>query len=55
MVAPAEANHLNVGVLLTLVAALAGEDRTGAIKTVVKLLVADQSDDPAIFLDLTLQ
>jgi hypothetical protein len=54
-VAPAAADQLNVGVLLTLVAALAGEVKVGALNTVVKLLAADQAEVPATFVALTLQ
>ena len=55
VVAPAAADQVNVGVLLTLVAALAGDDKPGALKTVVKLLVADQEDGPTTLVALTLQ
>lgn len=54
-VAPAAAAQLNVGVLLTPVAPLAGADKAGALRTVVKLLAADQADVPATFVALTLQ
>ena len=55
VVAPAAADQVNVGVLLTLVAALAGDDKPGALMIVVKLLGADQSDVPTTFVALTLQ
>jgi hypothetical protein len=54
-VAPAAVDHVNVGVLLTPVAPLAGADKAGALRTVVKLLAADQADVPATFVALTLQ
>ena len=54
-VAPAAADQLNVGVLLTLVAALAGDNKPGALNTVVKLLVADQADGPTTLDAFTLQ
>jgi hypothetical protein len=54
-VAPAAAAQINVGFLLTLVAPLAGAVKTGALRTVVKLLAADHADVPATFVALTLQ
>ncbi len=55
VVASAAADQLKVGVLLTLVDPLAGDSKAGALRTVVKLLAADQADVPATFVALTLQ
>ena len=55
VVAPAAADQVNVGVLLTFVAALAGYNNPGALMIVVKLLGADQVDGPTTLVALTLQ
>ncbi len=55
MVAPAAADQLNVGVLLTFVSPLVGEESVGALNSVVKLLVEDQADAPTTLEAFTLQ